>query len=153
MSMTTNATAALLDQLRQSGDWSPLSQYSDTDQNRIAQLHRANLVSRQTRKQLQRRPDGYSAMMEVAYYRFIPFPDLRSVQLLAVLYATDQPITLTDLQQQLRAKPWGSRECIRTIISYAEMHGLVDVVKAGSHRLFAQTATGRAYLQSRESAA
>lgn len=151
--MTNNATATVLDQLRQAGDWSPLSQYSDGDQQRITHLHRANLVSRQSKKRRQHRPDGNTAMMEVSYYKFIPFADVRSVQLLSVLHAVDQPISLTNLQKQFKAKPWGSLECIRMVISYAEIHGLVEIIKAGQCRLFAITSLGREYLQHRESAA
>lgn len=149
----SSSTVDVLDSLRQSGDWVPMSQYSDSDQQRISLLFRANLVSRQTRKRRSYRPDGNTAMIEVAYYKFIPFADVRSVQLLTVLHAVDQPISLTNLQKQFKAKPWGSLECIRMVISYAEIHGLVEIIKAGQHRLFAITSLGREYLQHRESAA
>lgn len=149
----SSTTADVLDSLRQSGDWTPLSQYVDTDQQRISLLFRANLVARKAAKRKAYRPDGNTATVEVAYYKFIPLAELRSVQLLCVLHAVDQPITLGNLHKQLRARPWGSSECIRVILAYAEIHGLVEIIKSGQYRLFAITSLGREYLQSRESAA
>lgn len=152
MSRSSN-TADLLDRLRQVGDWTPYSEYNGSDQQRINFLNRANLVARKSAKRKAYRPDGNTATVEVAYYKFIPLSDVRSVQLLSVLHAVDQPISLTNLQKQFKAKPWGSLECIRMVISYAEIHGLVEIIKAGQYRLFVITALGREYLQHRESAA
>lgn len=146
----TSTAADVLDSLRQAGDWSPYSEYNSSDQQRINFLNRANLVARKTAKRKAYRPDGNTATVEVAYYKFIPLAELRSVQLLTVLHAVDQPISLTNLQKQFRAKPWGSLECIRMVISYAEIHGLIEIIKSGRHRLFAITSLGREYLQSRE---
>lgn len=152
MSRSSN-TADLLDRLRQVGDWSAYSDYNGSDQQRINFLNRAALVARKSAKRRAYRPDGNTATVEVAYYKFIPLGDVRSVQLLSVLHAVDQPISLTNLQKQFKAKPWGSLECIRMVISYAEVHGLVEIIKAGQYRLFAITSLGREYLQHRESAA
>lgn len=114
------------------------------DQSAIDHLNRAGLTKKTEHKYVENLWDKPITRTTVAH-RVVAPKDAKPF-FKDVLSAMQAPLSAKALLDHFKPKPWAQADCLRLLLAYAEVHGLINVIKKSNKTSHQLSPTGHAFL-------